>query len=313
MTYYIDSYYLNSDYLKKKLKDWKESENPLFVYLDGEKRYSQQGKIIQKKKVLLKNVVITDMTDKWALYKKLSKYMPKSLTNKNNVVFKKGSKYIIRPVEGWAGKDLSVVKTKKQLDNHLNKIKNKYRKEIVISEYIPDLLLYKGKIFHLRVYFIVAIINGEYKTYKVNYILTATAKKEFSEEKERNKNVYDSHLTNTGKDIIFPDDFNLEEKNIKKIQEQIDTILKEVSNKFVVKCYPESKNCFEILGVDFMIDKKFKVKMLEINSKVSFYTYSKKTKNKLSKIIFDDIFTQFISPIFYNKYEKPINWTSYKH
>ena len=64
---------------------------------------------------------------------------------------------------------------------------NKYKKQIVVSEYIPNLLLYKGKIFHLRVYFVVSKVLKQFITYKVNYYLTATAKKKYSKEKETNK------------------------------------------------------------------------------------------------------------------------------
>ena len=317
MNYYIDSYYLDSNYLKNKLNklNWKPYVNTVdFIYLDGEKRFNKTGKIIQSLSVQLKNVVnVSTITNKWILYKRLpnKSMMPLSFTNVNKVPFFKGSKFIIRPVEGWGGKDIMVAKTRKQLDNHLSKIKPKYKKEIVISEYIPNLLLYKGKIFHLRVYFVVSIINKKFKTYLVNYILTATAKKDYQENKETNKNVYDSHLTNTGKDIIFPDDFDLPSNNIIKIMKQIKEILYSVSNVFKqdVKCYEESKNCFEILGSDFMIDQDFNVKLLEINSRVSFLTYSKKTKTKMTKVIFDDILTQFINPVFYNKTTKLKNWT----
>lgn len=316
-TYFIKSDYLDTSYLVNKLEDWKEYDNSGkidFIYYDGDHRSNKE---LNKKIVTLKSVIDTKdtLTNKLRLYEILDKplYMPLTYIDPNKVPFTKNSKYILRPVQGWSGKELYVVKTKDQLTKYLDIIRKTYKKEVLISEYIQDLMLYNQKIFHLRVYFVVSVINKKYKTYMVDYILTARAKEKYSKNKELNKNVYDSHLGKSSTDVIFPEDFTfLTPEQKTNITHQMKGILYLVSEKFkeYISCYtPDSKNCFELLGVDFMITNDLIVKLLEINTKVSFETHTEKVKNKLSQIIFDGIYSQFINPVFSNKKSKVKDWS----
>lgn len=312
--YYIKSKYLNTDYLKNKLRGWKEynkKNKPTFIYYDSNYRFDKE---INKYNVKLKSVVNTNntLTNKLNLYFQLKepKYMPKSYINPEDVPFNKNSKYILRPVEGYAGSEIYVVKTKDDLNKCMSKIRKVYKKEVLISEYIQDLMLYDDRIFHLRVYFVVSVINKKYKTYMVDYILTARARHKYNKNRELNKNVYDSHLGKSSTDIIFPEDFDLKDKNKEDIRHQIIGILHLVSKEFEknISCYPETDNCFELLGCDFMITKDLQVKLIEINTKVSYETHSDKTKNELSKCIFEGMYNHIINPVFNKKEISDYNW-----
>jgi len=317
LIYSIRSKYLNIKYIIDKFGDWKEykdSDKTIdFIYYDGPYRFNKE---INKFTVKLKSVIDTNdtLTDKLKLYKMLNKpeYMPLTYLDPKKVTFTKNSKYILRPVEGYSGKELYVVKTKEQLKKYLDIIRKTYSKEVLISEYIPELMLYDDKIFHLRVYFVISFIKKKYKTYMIDYMLTARANDKFSKNKELNKNVYNSHLGKSSTDVIFPEDFTFLTKEQKtNIIHQIKGILFLVSEKFKdnISCYKEADNCFEILGADFMITKNLEVKMLEINTKSSFETHTKKVKDKLSKVIFDNIYSQFVNPVFYNKQSKVNGWS----
>lgn len=250
------------------------------------------------------------ISNKWNLYRLMKEryprmdFMAESCIARDrkavdSLKFGKGA-YILRPVQGWSGKGLMVVRDMPSLKSAIRTLKNKYTKPIVISKYL-DLLLYKRKVFHMRAYFVMAKILSKTRTYLVNPIKVATAADAYDFKKVTQKRVHDSHLSNTGKDLFFPDDFkHMSDIKKKSITSQIKSILKKVSEVFKdrVGCYSETKNCFEILGADFMVTKKYKVMLLEVNYKVAFGFYSEKVKKEYSKKVMTDMVSQFIDPIF---------------
>jgi hypothetical protein len=88
--------------------------------------------------------------------------------------------YIVRPVGigAFSGKDIFIVFNKKTLDNS-KKIIGKYENTI-ISEYITNPRLFEGRKFHLRTYFLVATINGKYKTHFYELYELFTAEKQYN-------------------------------------------------------------------------------------------------------------------------------------
>jgi len=75
-------------------------------------------------------------------------------------------------------------------------------------------------------------------------------------------------------------------------------------------CYPESDHCYEIFGADIMIDKKFNLILLEINSKVD-YSYNTEKMKDMRQDIINGIFLKVIDTLYPPKNIINDNWEKY--
>ena len=333
-TFYIngDITNINFNLLKEGLikRGWVEALNGAksisFVFVLAFHKYNKQNV-----KTKLKNILeVGGIGDKWLLYERLQKaypgndFMPDTwlLTEDfqiNNKI------YITKPVISKKGIGIFVIKNQKNLENKIkiyqdpnrlfNRNKNKvyrdiyyqYKKDnrVVISEYLTDTLLFKKKKFHLRMYFMIGKVDNKFISFLFKNGRIMTAKDDFNINKVHLHSVYDTHLETTKTDYIFPED--LKKVDTDDIFNQMIIQLSLISNIFKedINCYPESENCFAILGVDFMITKQSKVKLIEINpTNTGYGSKTKKIYNKFSKIIFDTILHDIVDPLFYGK--KPV-------
>ena len=66
---------------------------------------------------------------------------------------------------------------------------------------------------------------------------------------------------------IFQKNSIMEKKNTENVLSQMEMILSKVAEivKPYLKCFKESKNCFEVFGIDFMIKDDFTVILIEVN------------------------------------------------
>lgn len=280
----------------------------------------------------LKNIVNEEnkqVSNKWVLSKELSKRYPglipetKLLTK--NYKLKKDGVYILKPVESRKGIGIYIIHNQQQLENkqkiysnvnrlfNINKAKNedkqlyralkiKYRKnnDVIISKFIENAMLFKKKRFHIRMYYMITILDNKVNTYLFKFGKLMTAEKDYNKNKMTNKPYYDTHLGTTDDDYIFP---NVFEKNGLNYYNQMINTLTKVTEVFkdTYECYSESKNCFTILGTDFMITDEGKVLLLEINSSNTGYgSVGKKGYDFFSKMLFKTVL-QIIDNVFYNK------------
>ena len=184
---------------------------------------------------------------------------------------------------------------------------NEDTREWVLQRYLDDILTVFGHKFHLRVYILCV---GALKVYVYDNILMLIAAHHY--DKDNLDDIY-SHLTNTARaveDSLFEetkfikllDDLPsfLLGRKFKKNQVHIDSIEKAndvteqikhdihdicgelftaFENEYSVFC-PMS-NCFEIFGLDFVVDNDLGVSLLEVNPGPDF----KQTGGKLSLVI----------------------------
>lgn len=103
------------------------------------------------------------------------------------------------------------------------------------------------------------------------------SKLDFVNSDYHNLDIHGSHHRHTLYDIFFPEDFNFGKENTEKVLSQIELILSKVAEivKTYLKCYPESNNCFEVFGIDFMIKKDFTVMLIEVNEGYGFCSENK--------------------------------------
>ncbi len=198
---------------------------------------------------------------------------------KKDVKIKDGI-YVIRPVGRFvgSGEGIEYVTNQKELLNIANKYKknNKYSK-VIASEYIQPLLLYNNKKFHIRIY-ILFLNNGGKITSSINlHGRIFCAKTNFINDNYDNLEIHDTHGRYSIRNIYFPEEFNYDKENTEKVLSQMELILSKVAEmiKSNLKCFPESNNCFEVFGIDFMIKNDFTVILIEINDDVGIRNYNK--------------------------------------
>jgi hypothetical protein len=245
--------------------------------------------IAEKKIVGNKNTLITNL----AKYKNGKKYIlethdidasqimanPK-LLEQYKKLFTKNKVFIFKPVSGYAGANIEIVKSYAELEKYMTRIIKRwssnwktgsiYYKDWVLQEYLADPLLFtvpnskQGYKFHIRHYFIFR--PGDKKSFYFKKGIIATALKPYIKGEWSNKDIHDTHFH--GRDgEKFPDALKLSPVIMKKIYSQIHELYGIINDilKKNAKCFTESHNCFELFGADLMITKDYTIKILEFN------------------------------------------------
>jgi hypothetical protein len=170
--------------------------------------------------------------------------------------------------------------------------------QYIITSYILNPLLYKGRKFQLRVFFLAGFINGSKIAYVAgkSRIITAAQNYDKSPEHFNEKAIHDTHFKSTDENAYFPDDFipvnifnsdnkknentltdqNRKEK-IDSINEQMRKVFSDVAKIFFSdpKCCSQYKlgdsnqadNSYKEFGADIMITDDFQIKLIEINDR----------------------------------------------
>jgi hypothetical protein len=283
-------------WIRKNINDFPEyvdlfySRNYKFFYnqLDNKQNYRKIYNIKSNIKSFFwrddsykkgKDVII----NKYQLYKNMKKYYPeiaeKHMAKTFNILkIKDDTKptdgiYIIRPVgkSVGSGEGIEYVTNKSEFLNIVNKYKNntKYSK-VIASEYIQPLLLYNNKKFHIRVHILFLNNRGKISWNTNIHGRIFCARTNFINDNYHNLEIHDTHGRYGTRNIYFPEEFNYGKENTEKVLSQIKLILSKVVEmiKTNLKCFPESNNCFEVFGIDFMVKNDFTVILIEINDDV---------------------------------------------
>jgi len=233
--------------------------------------------------------------------------------------------YILRPSKASQGTDIIYVHNKAEFNDAIefyNTTKNYRNKEIygnnvVASQFITDLLLFQGKKFHLRIYYIVSCINNTVNTFVLDNGSIYTAKEKYDLEIPFTKAKHDTHFNSTEKDFTIATDFNTENLGIEmndkiytKIYNEIKIICSSIS-KLIIKNKPiagflfdNQKNGFHIFGLDIFIKSDLTPILIECNFYPGFGTLTVNEQNKLSKYIYNWINEIILEPLF--KYNDPM-------
>ena len=230
----------------------------------------------------------------------------------------KNSYYILRPVNSTSGQGILYVSSKDELTEAIEYYKKtanyrgiNYGNNVIASEYIINPLLFKGYKFHLRMYYLISYINGEFNSFFYdNYGKILTANSPYNIRKPFKKDVHDSHAKYSNINYSFPKDFNRYTigdnfvspnhilKQMQDILKGVSIILKKSKGEWL---FENQQHGFQILGIDFMIDANGCVFLIECNSALGFgYT---KTNNDpfihiLSKSIFKWINETILEPYY---------------
>lgn len=181
---------------------------------------------------------------------------------------------IIKPVGrgSFSGKGITVASSETGFKNGVALAKT-FSKDVMVSEYISNVMLFNKRKFHIRAYLVVYASRGKKvvgELWKRAKILTARLP--YKDMDFGNKNIHDTHAISTPNDFFFPE--HLGEQGIGtsaifeqmvKISDKIIDLLNINEQDFV---YPESQNAAAIFGLDFLVTDDYVVKLLECNDKI---------------------------------------------
>jgi len=205
--------------------------------------------------------------DKSQLYKNLNRFLPRTWDlNEFDPSFLKVP-MIAKPtgVGAYAGASVQIVTNREELERAKTEIYSNPRWKGVISEYIESPLLFKRRKFHLRVYMLVTSRNT-YSVFERSHIFTAELP---YIEGDYSKQTTDTHGESTEENWEFPGDWE-DERDISAIQGGIIAICDTVWNvlKGNLESYPESKQGYEVIGLDILFDSYLTPWLLEVNRKI---------------------------------------------
>lgn len=158
-------------------------------------------------------------------------------------------------------------------------------KKLIVQEYIKNAFLYNGRKFDIRTYLLALNINGRLKFYfyEEGYIKTSSCLYTL-------KNLGDRfvHLTNDavqqhsekygkyeeGNKLSYAEferylssKFGRQDYSIYSLHKAMRDIALEVASSSSHKLNPNSKDyCFELFGLDFLVDASFKPFLIEVNT-----------------------------------------------
>jgi hypothetical protein len=298
------TYLIRSDYIDIKVADaflkskgWrkaKPNENPDWLYEDGKFMYGRntyKGRVKvksmlneQKDNIARKDLLMINLNEHYPDKKYVkTQYViePDQDISKFNFIFKTHPVWIIKPVFGFKGQGITIVRNTKQL----KQLKRDKVKPYVIQEYILNPLLWDKKYkFHLRVRFIITskgtcLIHNNYSA-----IVNTT---EYINEDFDNKFIHDTHAdhgtstSNARPELIK----QFGQDKFDQMEFQIHDVISKLPHLFDPKPYNESKHGFEMFGADIMFDDTFKLYLIEVNRKIGLNTAG--TSTELIKFIYE--------------------------
>lgn len=203
---------------------------------------------------------------------------------------KKHGVVILKPVDGWGGNLITVhenyesfrdlttkIYKEKQADGFNARKDPRYgysnRLNWVVEEYLQGPMLYKGRKFHGRVYFVFHVdSNGKKHAYLFDKIRIAVAEDPYVEGDYDNKKIHDTHfvLKEEGRPTVMYLIGAINYDAYTQVNEELKLLFTSIARNMDGDCYPESKYCYQVFAADIMVTGDGHLRLLEINNKPGF-------------------------------------------
>lgn len=170
------------------------------------------------------------------------------------LAFAGNSNFIITSNEDWQRhkKMLEELERKARSTKDINRMQG-----AIVSEYISNPLLYKGKKCHFRPYLMVRSWDIPVLS---PFAIIMTAALPYKNDDYQNRNIHDSHLGTTERMKLVKD-----ERILKAVKEVCQPVL-DVIAEYKLPPYPESKRGYHILAPDVLLDEDYNAFVLEVNT-----------------------------------------------
>lgn len=180
---------------------------------------------------------------------------------------------IVRPVGPGAssGIGVTVVNSVSGLRAVERELSSKFQ-SVIASVYIRNPMLWEGRKFHCRMYFLVCVgPGGHFATHLWNEGKILVAKTEYKDADYGNKDIHDTHADSTPRNLWFPSDLPAgaqPETLLRHMRTVLDSVGEIMRTR--AEAYPESDYAFQVFGCDFLPTEDNNIFLLEINNKVGF-------------------------------------------
>ena len=246
-----------------------------------------------------------------------NKYYPQSFILNTNTYWNAdfhNKIYIARPISSCSGVDIIIVYNESTFNKAKTLIyKSMYKSGISLTEYITNPMVIRGRKFHCRSYFMFTLFNNKFRAYLLKQSQIYTAKDMYKNADWSNKDIHDTHFKSSYRNnLVFPDDLYgettpmISEKDIDIIYNNSRMLCKEVSKIAVsnVYHYSNTKNTWQIFGIDLLIKDDLNVVIIEINGTYTGYSMFNLNK-KIEKPYFDWIRDVVVKPCLFPHLEIP--------
>jgi len=286
-TYYIKAKNIDENIFKER-GNWKRYRNgDKLNFLFIEQSQFAPEKRFYNMEIDIENKLIYEGKDKYNL---INSFLNSKVRGEKNLVmdqilidinkqsyqtFIKDNKvYILKPVKGYAKKGIEIIENKKDFRVLYTEIRKKKDYDLwVVQEYITNPLLYLGKKFHFRCYY---ILTQDNKAYLYHNFTILRAKNKYKKGDYKNQDIHISRyipedekirkkllINDENKGAFTAEEYSLIKKGLLKVHRKI-------KDKIDYKCYPNAKNCFQIFGSDVIFTDDYKPKLIELNASPSF-------------------------------------------
>lgn len=313
-----------------KLEDGLVKADVFFYYAEN----PRLNNIFYKYYAFFSNILsdkINNYIDKDQLYNSIVKYNPNPdilkyfievflFSNQDKMKFP--SNYIVRPTKAFAGKDIFYIHNQDDLviaKEHYSRARDYKNQqynlnEIAVSHIITDLALFKGRKFHIRLFYLVSYIKGVVNSFLFDIGKIYTAKEKFNIKIPFSKEVHDSHLKSTDASYFFPKEFNeanlgvpLTKQIIDEFNEKCRIICRSINKVFVANkdkiLFENQDNGYNLYGLDILVKSNFDPVLIEINENTGIGAKTIENTEYISKILYNWINEIVIEPFF--KYNNP--------
>ena len=291
-----------------------------FLFIDGKNVDDESLYSLRSNLKSLVGDTKKQITDKNNLYENLLKipgtrrFLPTTIPfsikdtnigylNRFKKYFSLGKPYICKVIKGGAGRGII---TTDKFEIFQSFMAGYYRKmaanpqkfkqyEWVLQEYITNPWLVDGKKCHLRQIMIYQADSQKpsYYMYSGEY---AVAEKPYVQGNWTDKDIHDTHF-HKGVGYEWPFDMNFTSEQWTTIKEQFDYIYSCILAVMKGRglCYSDSKHCFELFGLDFMITTDLRLILIEVNAKIGM-TPSKVFADKILKSLLVYVVDEYFPP-----------------
>jgi hypothetical protein len=255
-----------------------------------------------------KNDNTKNITNNLKIYNKLYQEKKSNDSNSEGSQNVEGSTklWIMKPYDGGLGNDIMISK-EKDINNNVKT----FKKLVVIQKYIENPLLLNNKKFHIRTHVLLMPIIIDnlctgYEVYYDNNYFACTSLYDYNKMNITDRAI---HITNPNlqdeetvdNDLIYLDKKALNEIVVidildKKIIKMCRDIFLKENLPNIINPYQEP-NCYELFGLDLLIDTDENVWLLEINVSPGMDIITSNVKKEIIPQLMEDMFTLIFTKI----------------